>query len=63
MQIHTTTDYGHPERAFFRKSQTFGLGHTDWAAFPLISYYFSKKTKPLYPNPKNLFGIGIGIGI
>ena len=25
------TDYGHPERAFFRKSQTFGLGQTNWA--------------------------------
>ena len=25
------TDYGHPERAFFRKPQTFGLGQTNWA--------------------------------
>ena len=24
-------DYGHPERAFLRKSQTFGLGQTNWA--------------------------------
>ena len=27
----TTTEYGHPERAFFRKPQTFGLGQTNWA--------------------------------
>ena len=26
-----TTDYGHPERAFFQKLETFGLGHTNWA--------------------------------
>ena len=25
-----TTDYGHPERAFFQKSETFGLGQTNW---------------------------------
>ena len=25
------TDYGHAERAFFRKSQTFWLGQTNWA--------------------------------
>jgi len=25
------TDYGHPERAFFQKSQTFVLGQTFWA--------------------------------
>ena len=25
------TDYGHPESVFFRKSQTFGLGQTNWA--------------------------------
>ena len=25
-----STDYGHPERPFFRKSQTFGLGQTNW---------------------------------
>jgi hypothetical protein len=24
-------DYGHPERAFFQKSHTFGLGKTNWA--------------------------------
>ena len=24
------TDYGHPERDFFQKSQTFGLGQTFW---------------------------------
>ena len=26
-----STDYGHPERAFFRKFETFGLGQTNWA--------------------------------
>ena len=25
------TDYNHTERAFFQKSQTFGLGHSNWA--------------------------------
>ena len=25
------TDFGHPDRAFFPKSQTFGLGQTNWA--------------------------------
>ena len=25
------TDYGHPERAFFQKLETFGLGQTIWA--------------------------------
>jgi hypothetical protein len=24
-------DYGHPERAFFQKLETFGLGQTHWA--------------------------------
>ena len=27
----TTTDNGHPERAFFQKLETFGLGQTNWA--------------------------------
>ena len=26
-----TTDYGHPDRAFFQKFETFGLGQTNWA--------------------------------
>ena len=26
-----TTDYGHPERAFFLNFETFGLGQTNWA--------------------------------
>ena len=26
-----TTDYGHPERAFFQKCDIFGLGQTNWA--------------------------------
>ena len=26
-----TTDNGHPERAFFQKFETFGLGQTNWA--------------------------------
>jgi hypothetical protein len=25
------TDYGHPDRAFFQKFETFGLGQTNWA--------------------------------
>ena len=29
--------------------------------FPLINHYFYKKTKPLYPDPSYLFGIGIWI--
>ena len=27
----TSTDYGHPERAFFQKFEIFGLGQTNWA--------------------------------
>jgi hypothetical protein len=78
-----------PKEAFFyRKSQTFGLGQTNWAdkfwvfwglffgrfisahfgtVSPLSSFsitqpfYSYKKTKPLYPNPKYLIGIGIWI--
>ena len=30
-QMITTTDNGHPERAFFFKFETFGLGQTNWA--------------------------------
>ena len=26
-----STDNGHPERAFFQKFETFGLGQTNWA--------------------------------
>jgi hypothetical protein len=26
-----STDYEHPERAFFQKSEIFGLGQTNWA--------------------------------
>ena len=26
-----STDYGHPDRAFFQKFETFGLGQTNWA--------------------------------
>ena len=29
--IHISTDNGHPERAFFQKFETFGLGQTNWA--------------------------------
>ena len=28
---YTYTDNGHPERAFFQKFETFGLGQTNWA--------------------------------
>ena len=27
----TTMDYGHPEKAFFQKFETFVLGQTNWA--------------------------------
>ena len=30
-QVPKTMDYGHPERAFFQKFETFGLGQTNWA--------------------------------
>jgi hypothetical protein len=78
-----TMDYGHPKRAFFRKSQTFGLGQTNWAEnfwgiwgifgqfisthfgtvgslsmFSINQPLFLQRTKPLYPNPKHLFGSG-----
>ena len=72
------TGYGHPERVFFRKSQTFGLGQTNWAEnfgdiwgifgrfgtvgslsmFSIKQSLFLQKTKPSYPNHKNLFGSG-----
>ena len=29
--IPISTDNGHPERAFFQKFETFGLGQTNWA--------------------------------
>ena len=54
----------------------FGVFSTDLSApilvlwvhcpcFPLINLYliYTKKTKPLYPNPQYLFGIGIWIWI
>ena len=31
--------------------------------FSIIQPLFLQKTKPLYPHPKYVFGIGIGIGI
>ena len=30
-RINILTDYGHPERAFFPKFETFGFGQTNWA--------------------------------
>ena len=30
-QIYVGTDNGHPERAFFQKFESFGLGQTNWA--------------------------------
>ena len=30
-RIYLPTDNGHPERAFFEKFETFGLGQTNWA--------------------------------
>ena len=29
--MYKSTDYGHPDRAFFQKFETFGLGQTNWA--------------------------------
>ncbi len=31
MGILRLTDYGQPERVFFQKFETFGLGQTNWA--------------------------------
>ena len=31
VKLSLSKDYGHPERGFFLKSQTFGLGQTNWA--------------------------------
>ena len=31
LQCVCSTDNGHPERAFFQKFETFGLGQTNWA--------------------------------
>ena len=42
------TDYGLPERAFFQKSQTFGLGQTNWAnTFWDILGIFGQTTAPI----------------
>ena len=43
------TDYGHPERAFFLKFQTFGLGQTFWADILWHLGYFR-------PNYQHYFG-------
>jgi hypothetical protein len=53
---------------FLLKYQTFGHGQINFGAFkvllvdlsaPINQPLFLQKTKPLYPNPKYLFGIGI----
>ena len=65
------TDYGHPERVFFRKSQTFGVFSADLSApilvlwvpcFPLINHYFYKKLS-IYTQIPNIFlGLGFEFG-
>ena len=85
--LHSETGTTDTQREFFfRKSQTFGLGDTNWAEkfggvcgifghfisthfctvspffmFSINQQLFLQKTKPLYPNPKYLFGIYIWI--
>ena len=49
-----STDNGRPMKPFF-------IERVPSPCFPLINHYFYKKTKPLYPNPKYLFGIGVWI--
>ena len=36
------TDNGHPERAFFQKFESFGLGQTNWAE--ILGSNFKSKT-------------------
>ena len=36
-------DYGHPERPFCQKYETFGLGHTNWAEIYEVSGVFLAK--------------------
>ena len=78
------TDYGHPERVFFKHPKLLGLGRQvgqiNFGTFGVFSVRFNsthfgtvnkgftisinlplfrQKTKPLYPNRKFLFRIGI----
>jgi hypothetical protein len=49
-------------KPFSSKSKTFGLGQISFGAFGVFSInqsLFLQKTRPLYPNPKYLFGIEI----
>ena len=45
-----SADYGHPERAFFQKSRTFGLGQTSWAEMFLrhLGYFWSDYQYPFW---------------
>ena len=45
-----STDNGRPMKPFF-------IERVPSPCFPLINHYFYKKTKPLQPHPKYLFGI------
>ena len=62
-----TTNYGHPERAFFENPKLLGrqIG-PNYQSLVHVHFnqpLFLQKTKPIYPNPKYLFGIGIWIWI
>jgi hypothetical protein len=70
-----TTDYGHPMKPFFIEIQNFwSWADKFWGIWGIFgqtisseslvhvfhySSIISTKTKPLYPHPKYLFGIGI----
>ena len=43
-----STDYGHPERAFFQRFETFGLGQTNWAEIFWDIGVFSAKLQALF---------------
>jgi hypothetical protein len=43
-RIYLPTDNGHPERAFFEKFETFGLGQTNWAEILGVILAISSQT-------------------
>jgi hypothetical protein len=73
VMIILSTDYGRPMKPFSLKSQTFGLGQTNWADkfwgiwgifgriisthFPLINYYFYKKLSLFIQIPNIYLGL------
>ena len=48
------TDNGHPERAFFQKFESFGLGQTSWAEFWGAFWLFSAKLLALFWHCESL---------